>query len=100
MTNEVKVCIIEHERCIAKTATAGKGNKMRINITMNDKLVKEIDKAAKEMYVSRSSFLALAAAKMIKEDKMVEIMPELIDAVRMIVEHDRNNNDGSEGEEN
>ena len=73
---------------------------MRINITMNDKLVKEIDKAAKEMYVSRSAFLALAAAKMIKEDKMVEIMPELIDAVRMIVEHDKSNNDGSEGEEN
>ena len=73
---------------------------MRINITMNDKLVKEIDKAAKEMYVSRSSFLALAAAKMIKEDKMVEIMPELIDAVRMIVERDKSNNEGSEGEEN
>ena len=73
---------------------------MRINITMNDKLVKEIDKAAKEMYVSRSAFLALAAAKMIKEDKMVEIMPELIAAVRMIVEHDKSNNDGSEGEEN
>ena len=66
---------------------------------MNDKLVKEIDKAAKEMYVSRSAFLALAAAKMMKENKMVEIMPELVDAVKKIVEYDKSNNDGSEGDE-
>ena len=73
---------------------------MRLNVTMKENLVKQIDKAAKEMGVSRSAFLALAAAKMIKEDKMVENIPELIDAVRMIVEHDKSNNDGSEGEEN
>ena len=71
---------------------------MRLNITMKENLVKEIDKVAKEMGVSRSAFLALAAAKMIKEDKMVEIMPELIDAVKKIVEHDRSSNDGSEGD--
>ena len=73
---------------------------MRLNITMKENLVKQIDKVSKEMGVSRSAFLALAAAKMIKEDKMVENIPELIDAVRMIVEHDKSNNDGSEGEEN
>lgn len=72
---------------------------MRLNITMKENLVKQIDKVAKEMGVSRSSFLALASAKMIKEDKMVEIMPELIDAVKKIVEHEKSDNDGSEGDE-
>lgn len=79
---------------------SGKECGMRLNITMKENLVKQIDKVAKEMGVSRSAFLALAAAKMIKEDKMVEIMPELIDAVKVIVERDRSNNEGSEGEEN
>lgn len=71
---------------------------MRLNITMKENLVKEIDKVAKEMGVSRSAFLAFAAARMVQNDKMVEIMPELVDAVKMIVENDKSNNEGSEGE--
>lgn len=71
---------------------------MRINITMKEQLVKKVDDVARQMGVSRSAFLAIAAARMIQSDKAIELMPELVDAVKMIVEHDRINNDGSEGD--
>lgn len=73
-------------------------NSMRINITMKEQLVKKVDDVARQMGVSRSAFLAIAAARMIQSDKAIELMPELVDAVKMIVEHDRSNNDGSEGD--
>ena len=35
---------------------------MRINITMDEELVKKIDEVASKMYVSRSAYIAFAAS--------------------------------------
>lgn len=59
---------------------------MRINITMDEELVKKIDDVASKMYVSRSAFIAFAVSQKIQADKMVENLPELAQTMKSAVE--------------
>lgn len=59
---------------------------MRINITMDEELVKKIDEVASKMYVSRSAYIAFAVSQKIQADKMVDNLPELAKTMKSAVE--------------
>lgn len=59
---------------------------MRINITMNEELVKKIDEVASKMYVSRSAFIAFAVSQKIQADKTVDNLPQLAQTMKAAVE--------------
>lgn len=59
---------------------------MRINITMNEELVKKIDEVASKIYVSRSAYIAFAVSQKIQQDKMLDNMPELMQTMKSAVE--------------
>lgn len=62
---------------------------MRINITMNEELVKKIDEIASKMYVSRSAYIAFAVSQKIQADKMVDNLPELAQTMKSAVEFEQ-----------
>lgn len=41
---------------------------MRVNINLNEELVKKIDEAARKMYVSRSAYISFAVSQRIQLD--------------------------------
>ena len=55
---------------------------MRINITLDEELVKKIDEVASKMYVSRSAYIAFAVSQKIQADKLMEYMPELTQSMK------------------
>ena len=52
---------------------------MKINITINDELLKEIDEYADSIYMPRSTFLALAAKTYIDQQKVINLMPDMVE---------------------
>ncbi len=62
---------------------------MRINITMNEELVKKIDEVASKMYVSRSAYIAFAVSQKIQADRMVDNLPELAQTMKSAVEFEQ-----------
>lgn len=59
---------------------------MRVNINMDEELVKKIDEIASKMHVSRSAYIAFAVSQKIQADKMLENMPELLQTMKSAVE--------------
>lgn len=57
------------------------GEKMRININMNEELVKKIDEAAKQLHISRSAYISISVSLKMQQDKAFAQMPELINLV-------------------
>ena len=55
---------------------------MRVNINMDEELVKKVDEVAKKMYVSRSSYIAFAVSQKIQLDETVTNMPKIIDVLK------------------
>ena len=66
---------------------------MRINITMDEELVKKIDDVASKMYVSRSAYIAFAVSQKIQADKMVDNLPELAQTMKSAVELEQTKQD-------
>ena len=54
---------------------------MRVNINMDEELVKKVDEVAKKMYVSRSSYIAFAVSQKIQADEALANMPKMIDVM-------------------
>ncbi len=59
---------------------------MRINISMDEDLVKKIDEAAGKMHVSRSAYIAFAVSQKMKADEMFNNMPEILELLQAIKE--------------
>ncbi len=59
---------------------------MRINISMDESLVKKIDEAANKMHVSRSAYIAIAASQKMQADEMLNNMPEILRLLQVIKE--------------
>lgn len=55
---------------------------MRINITMDEELVKKIDEVASKMYVSRSAYISFAVSQKIQADKMLDNLPDLLQTMK------------------
>lgn len=51
---------------------------MRLNISMDEELVKKVDEAAKKMHVSRSAYISFAVSQKMQADEMLQNMPELL----------------------
>lgn len=66
---------------------------MRININMDEELVKKIDEIASKMYVSRSAYIAFAVSQKIQSDKMLDNMPELVLTMKSAVELEKAKSD-------
>lgn len=66
---------------------------MRININMDEELVKKIDEIASKMYVSRSAYIAFAVSQKIQSDKMLDNMPELVQTMKTAVELEKAKSD-------
>ena len=66
---------------------------MRLNINMDEELVKKVDEVAKKMYVSRSSYIAFAVSKKIQDDETLSNMPEMIEVMKeaILLEKSKNN---------
>ena len=59
---------------------------MRLNISMDEDLVKKVDEAANRMHVSRSAYIAFAVSQKMKADEMLNNMPEVLRLLREIKE--------------
>lgn len=44
---------------------------MRVNINMDEPLLRRVDEAARKLYISRSAFLALSAAEKLQSTEMI-----------------------------
>lgn len=53
------------------------GEHMRVNVNLSEELVKKIDERAKAMYISRSSYIAMALATKMQAEDMMSVLPEL-----------------------
>lgn len=65
---------------------------MRVNINMDEELVKKVDEVAKKMYVSRSSYIAFAVSQKIQADEVFANMPKMIDAMNEAVQFEKSKN--------
>lgn len=65
---------------------------MRVNINMDEELVKKVDEVAKKMYVSRSSYIAFAVSQKIQADEVLANMPKMIDAMNEAVQFEKSKN--------
>lgn len=54
---------------------------MRINITLPDYLVKDVDSRAKELGTSRSAYIAMALQCKAQYDDMMKAMPKMTELV-------------------
>lgn len=63
---------------------------MRVNINMDEELVKKVDEVAKKMYVSRSSYIAFAVSQKIQTDETLANMPKLLDTYQELKKNDPN----------
>lgn len=57
-------------------------NSMKITINMPDDLLKDVDERAKSMYLSRSSFINMALSQRLQQDKVLDNVPEMLQALR------------------
>ena len=60
---------------------------MRLNISMDENLVKKVDEAANKMHVSRSAYIAFAVSQKMQADEVLNNMPEVLNLLRQIREN-------------
>lgn len=65
---------------------------MRVNINMDEELVKKVDEVAKKMYVSRSSYIAFAVSQKIQADETLANMPKLLDTYQEALQLEKTKN--------
>ena len=54
---------------------------MRVNINMDEALVKEIDEIAKTLFISRSAYISLAVAEKVQNTKILKNVPDLVKSI-------------------
>lgn len=65
---------------------------MRVNINMDEELVKKVDEVAKKMYVSRSSYIAFAVSQKIQADETLANMPKLLNTYQEALQLEKSKN--------
>lgn len=65
---------------------------MRLNITLSDDLVKQIDERAKSMFVSRSAYIAMALTQKMQADDAMANLPVMASAFHDALELSRMRN--------
>lgn len=69
---------------------------MRLNINMDEELIKKVDEVASKMHVSRSAYIAFAVSQKIQADEMLSNMPELLQTMKLAVELEKARKDNSD----
>lgn len=59
---------------------------MKIHISMNDALLEEVDRVAKENYLSRSGIISMACAQYIQSRAMATALSTAADALKRIAD--------------
>lgn len=62
---------------------------MRLNITLSEELVNQIDKRAKSMFVSRSAYIAMALTQKMQADDAMANLPAMASAFHDALELSR-----------
>lgn len=58
----------------------GKTMKKKINITVDDTLLKEVDKLAEQMHISRSGLISVSLADYMDKRTVMQMLPDLMKA--------------------
>lgn len=59
---------------------------MRLNISMDEELVRKVDEVATKMHVSRSAYIAFAVSQKMQADEMIGNMPEILKVLQAMQE--------------
>lgn len=58
---------------------------MRININMDEDLVKKVDAEAEKLFVSRSSYISMMIAEKLKNDDMIKQLPDVLSQLNSVL---------------
>lgn len=61
-----------------------RGVYMKINVNLDESLVKKIDERAKAMYISRSAYISTALSEKLRQDELVANLPKMFDTFEKI----------------
>lgn len=61
----------------------------RINLNLDEELLKQLDDYAEKMHVNRSSALSFLLSQKFQSDKMIENMPDMLQVARQAIEFEK-----------
>lgn len=64
---------------------------MRVNINMDEELVKKVDEVAEKMFVSRSAYISFAVSQKLKSDEAMDNLPKIIQVINEAIQLDKTN---------
>lgn len=76
-------------------AIAKDGNRERLNITMDKKMLAEVDEYCYKYGLNRSAFIGLAIRSKLDNDLVISKFPEMLDAIKQAVEMEKSSRNGS-----
>lgn len=54
---------------------------MQLCLRMNDDLVQQMDKRAKELYMTRTAFVTMAVQQKLQGDTVIDLLPDMVRAI-------------------
>ena len=61
----------------------------RINLNLDEELLKQLEDYAEKMHVNRSSALSFLLSQKFQSDKMIENMPDMLQVARQAIEFEK-----------
>lgn len=61
----------------------------RINLNLDEELLKQLDDYAEKMHVNRSSALSFLLSQKFQSDKMIESMPDMLEVARQAIKFEK-----------
>ena len=58
---------------------------MRINININEDLLRKVDEAADKLSISRSAYISAAVSQKLSQEQALESIPQLMEAVNALM---------------
>lgn len=58
---------------------------MRVNININEDLLRKVDEAADKLSISRSAYISAAVSQKLSQEQALESIPQLMDAVNALL---------------
>ena len=55
---------------------------MKINISLPDAVLKKADEKAGQLGLSRSAFIAMAISEKVRQDEMMDMLPQMIEQMK------------------
>lgn len=58
---------------------------MRVNININEDLLRKVDEAADKLSISRSAYISAAVSQKLSQEQALESIPQLMEAVNALM---------------